>query len=52
MLVSAEPADSGGAAASVPSEQSPYLQVSIPHRDNAISADFTHYILCVLEMSV
>ncbi len=50
MLVSAEPADSGEAAASLPSEQSPYLQVSKSHCDNAISADFVYYIH--LEMSV
>lgn len=50
MLVSAEPADSGEAAASLPSQQSPYLKVSKPHRQRAISADFVHYIH--VEMSV
>lgn len=50
VCVSAEHADSGEIAASLPSEQSPYLQVSKPHLDNAISADFVYYVH--LNMSV
>ena len=50
MLVSAEPADSGEVAASLPSEQSPYPKVSKARRNSAISAYFVYYIHS--EMSV